>query len=145
MNSICLHVDEYRDNNVLTKDGIEFMNVQVIKLLIDGIDIEKDVNFTDAMICWQDLSQSCYITGNYLIFTCACGVAMDGGWEGVDITVSDDCINWKLEIGNIIYDYKFNKKEYVTEIKSIENYLKLNTTLTLEPSTVVYPEDWVNL
>ena len=55
MNRILLYVDEYRGSRTLIKDGITFSNTKIIKLLIDGIDIEEDVNLFDAMIYFPEL------------------------------------------------------------------------------------------
>ncbi len=145
MNSISIYIEEYRDANILIKDGINFNNIEVIKILIDGEDIEEDKHFSDAMIYWRDLSLSYHKTGQYLIFTCACGIADDGGWEGVYVTVDDKHIRWELEVGNKIYAYKFDKEQYISEIKSVKDFLKSNAVLTLEPRTVVYPEGWNKL
>lgn len=142
MNTITLYVDEYSGSNCIVKDGITFKNVQIIKLLIDGEDIDCDENLSGSLIYMHELSKSYIKSGKYLIFTCANGIAIDGGWEGIDVTVDADMIKWKFEVGNIFYHYTFEKDEYVSEVKSIENFLKVHNQLTLEPSVVMYPEDW---
>ena len=142
MNEIILYVDEYRDSSTLIKDGITFSNTKIVKLLIDGIDVEEDVNLFDAMIYFPELCLSYQNTGRYLIFTCANGIAMNGGWEGVDVIVDEYTINWSFEAGDTVYKYNFDKLEYILEIESVRSFLKENNELALEPSWIMFPEKW---
>ncbi len=144
MNTIILYVEQYAGSDTLKKDGITFKNVKVIKLLIDGEDIEVDNNFKDSLIYFSELKASCKISGKYLIFTCACGNAIDGGWEGVNVTVHDKTIEWEFEVGDSLYSFLFEKNDYVEEIESLEKFLSEDKHLVLEPEHVVFPDNFSN-
>ncbi len=139
MNHISLFLEEYKNNDKLYKDGLLFHDIIVIKLLIDGEAIEDNEYFDDALIYFNELKASTVYSGKYLIFTCACGVAEDGGWEGVNVEVEEHKIKWCMEVGGKIFRYVFNKSEYISEVKAIEISIN-NTNLILEPSAVVFPE-----
>ncbi|WP_216740435.1 hypothetical protein [Hahella sp. HN01] len=139
MNSFTLYPEEYRNGNTLTKDGISFSESVVVKLLIDGEDVEEIGGFSDALVYFDELRSSIDSSGKYLIFTCANGIAEDGGWEGVSVEFGDETVNWKFEFGGRFFDYTFDRKEYVSEIDSLATYL-VNCDLQLAPKSVIFPE-----
>lgn len=142
MENIILYVEEYGGAKELVKDGINFKNSQVIKLLIDGYEIDSNKGFEDSLIYFDELEKSFEKSGNYLIFTCACGIADDGGWEGVFVKVSGSKITWTIEVGDSVLNFSFDKEQYVSEVLSVKKHLESNDALTLEPSSVTFPEDF---
>ena len=61
--------------------NIKFNNCSYLQLLIDDIDIRLFDEFDDFLIVYSELYASAQNSGKFLIFTCACGVADDGGWD----------------------------------------------------------------
>jgi hypothetical protein len=139
MNHITLYVEQYFGENELSKNGLHFNDIVVVKLLIDGADIEDSQYFQDGIIYFDELEASTKGSGNYLIFTCGCGIAEDGGWEGVSVTIDDDEVRWLLEVGDHVFKYTFSKSDYLKEVESIRSYLG-KCDQTLEPTTVVFPD-----
>ena len=140
MNQFVMYVDEYSDSRKLVKDGITFSNVCIIKIMIDGYDLDEREYFRDSLVYFDELKGSYKKSGRYLIFTCGNGIADDGGWEGVDVVVTDSLVKWSIELGYSIDHFTFDKKEYEQEINSVEKYLNRNSSLILEPSSVIFPE-----
>ncbi len=142
MNTITLYVDEFKGpNNLLIKSGISFCDVQIVKLLIDGEDILMSEGFEDTLLYFNELATSYRESGKYLLFTSSSGVTLEGVWERVEVVLGSYTIKWAFELGDKIYEYEFKKDEYISEVKSIEEYLRNNNELDLEPVSVVYPED----
>lgn len=140
VNQLILYVDEYLDSRKLVKDGITFNDVRIIKVMIDGYELDERDYFRDSLVYFDELKNSIQKSGRYLIFTCGCGIADDGGWEGVDVEITDSLVKWSIEVGDSTEHFTFCKKEYEQEISSVEEQLKHNDFLRLEPSTVVFPE-----
>jgi hypothetical protein len=139
MNSLTVYVEEYSDGEVLLKHGIRFSNSLIIKVLIDGEDIQDFEGFEDSLIYFDELKESAKKAGKYLIFTCSCGIAEDGGWEGVDVDITDDQVTWVFEVGDKIHRYTFDKSEYLNEIQSVLPQVE-GAKLKVEPSSVMFPE-----
>ena len=142
MNSLTLYLEEHKNDSELLKHGIHFKNSIFIKMLIDGEDIEELDGFEDALVVFEELRKSTESSGKYLIFTCACGVAEDGGWEGVDVSIDGDNVKWEFEVGDKFYRYIFDKNEYLAEVQSIITPIE-KTDLQIEPRSVIYPENFV--
>jgi len=140
-NYLTLYIEEHTKENELFKHGILFNNSLIIKMLIDGEEVEKFENFEDAFIVLDELKMSAKGSGKYLIFTCACGIAEDGGWEGVDVSIDQGKIAWKFEVADKQYRYIFDKSEYLTEIDSILGLIN-SSELKIEPKSVIFPENF---
>ncbi len=140
-NSIVIYIEEYRKGSELIKHGICFNNSLLIKILIDGESIDELDGFEDAFVVFEELLESTKSSGKYLIFTCACGIAEDGGWEGVIVIVDETEVTWEFELGDKNYQFKFGKKEYVSQVQSILIPLK-ETELQVEPASVIFPENF---
>jgi hypothetical protein len=138
MNSICIYVEEYAGDSIRNLHGINFSNSLFVKLLIDGDDIESLENFEDVLIYYKELRKSLEGDGKYLILTCACGIAEDGGWEGVQVRYDDMKVHWTFDAGDLGIHYSFCRTEYENEIQSIAESIQ-NTDLEVQPSGVIYP------
>lgn len=122
-----------------TKDGILFNNVSYIKLLVDGRDIFEDIKFRDSFIYFSELKKTMQGDGKYLIFTCACGVADDGGWDGIWVSYSNDIVQWRHSELDI--DWSFDINQYFSSILVLEKKIE-GQNHRLEPRNVVFPEYW---
>jgi hypothetical protein len=79
----------------ITMDGVLFKNCAIIELFID----EKNITQTDfkgSFIHFDELKSSTQGTGKFLIFTCACGVADDAGWQRINVIHQHDQIDWQF-------------------------------------------------
>lgn len=127
-------------NTTTNKDGIYFEDISYIKVLIDQIDLLETDIFIDAFLYFDELEKSIHADGEYLLFTCACGIADDSGWKKVRVSHVDEYIMWEILLhNNIIKTYKFEKTLYVNEISNINMQIN-NIRIQLEPKYVVFPE-----
>lgn len=144
MNSLTLFLEEHTGTDIINIEGIPFENAIFVKMLIDGVGIEELDCFDDSQVYFEELRESCSSSGNYLIFTCACGIAEDAGWDGVAVKIDETTVKWTFELGNRIYYYSFDLDEYHAEIKAIELQLR-QTKLTLQPTGVIFPFEFKRL
>ena len=95
------------------------------------------------MVFGEELMNSLKGSGRYLIFVNASGLADDGGWTGVDVQYEDNTVKWSFEVDDDSYLFCFNERNYRSEVKRIsEEILQLPAEIVLEPSQVMFPEDW---
>ncbi|MBJ6764141.1 hypothetical protein JGU66_25485 [Myxococcaceae bacterium JPH2] len=121
-------------------DGIHFSNAVFVRVFIDGDDIGCVDPFRGSVVVFDELEKSVGASGNYLIFTCACGVAEDGGWEGVEVMQGESTVSWNLDVGEG-FRFVFERSNYVGEITSIKRMLD-REALPLVPSAVIFPENF---
>ncbi len=140
INNIKLTLEVIKENEVLLLEGIEFRKCSYIKLFIDNVDMRTLEEFDDMLIVFSELQKSTEINGKFLIFTCACGIADDGGWEYVDVTHSNDTIEWSF-YRNKKYHFNFNRQDYLSEFDSLNLKIKDIKDYHLIPRNVVYPEE----
>lgn len=138
MDTLALYLDRFEDGRLLEKDGIVFSNVSIVKLLIDGEDLDDVYSFQNSLIYFNELRESTLNSGSYFIFTCACGVAEDGGWEGVIVTHSGEVVEWTIDVGSRVYRYVFNKQRYCDEIEALRMAINISN-LPMEPRQVIFP------
>jgi hypothetical protein len=141
MNTLSLYLEQVTGENSLEKDGIQFREVALIKMIIDGEYFDENEPFKDSLIFFDELEESAKKSGNYLIFTCACGIAEDGGWEGVRVTINDLNVVWELDAGMANLRYELARAEYESEIKSVKDMLEENL-LPVAPVSVIFPENF---
>jgi hypothetical protein len=141
MNTLILYLEQLTGEHTISKDGIHFHDVAIVKMMIDGSDFDEFSPFKDSLVFFDELEKSKESSGNYLIFTCACGIAEDGGWEGVQVTLQDSTVNWKIDVGEGIIEYTFARSEYDIEIKSVKDMLQKNS-FPVEPTAVIFPENF---
>lgn len=141
MNTLILYLDQLSDGKHQIKHGIHFCDVAIVKAAIDGEDIDENEYFKDSLIYFDELKKSKLGTGRYLIFTCACGIAEDGGWEGGKVEINDTIVCWKIEMWNETLQYFFDREQYEHEIDSMNEHLG-RCGLPLEPLNVIFPENF---
>ena len=127
------------NSDIKVLDGFRFSNIAFIKLLIDDKDIFKD--FPTAVIVFEELKDSMIKSGEYLIFTCICGIANDLNVSLVKVTHKKHTIEWKFSLRENIYKFEFKRVEYLEEIKNLRSEIKkLPPNIILEPLYYAYPE-----
>ena len=118
MNRLKINVVTLKEDEYLIRDSIRFENCSYLQLLIDDKDIATYPDFEDILIVPSELRKSSLQTGEYLLFTCACGVADDGGWSKIKVTHSEAIVQWDFLRGKP-YCFKFSKENYLKEIQII--------------------------
>ena len=134
MNKLKINVVTLKEDEYLIRDSIRFENFSYLQLLIDYEDIATYPDFEDMIIVPSELCKSSLQTGEYLLFTCACGVADDGGWSKIKVTHSEAIVQWDFLRGKP-YCFKFSKENYLKEIQIINK-----KSYTFIPKEIIFPE-----
>ncbi|MBO1884382.1 hypothetical protein J4N46_08090 [Capnocytophaga sp. Marseille-Q4570] len=134
MNKLKINVVTLKEDEYLIRDSIRFENFSYLQLLIDYEDIATYPDFEDMLIVPSELCKSSLQTGEYLLFTCACGVADDGGWSKIKVTHSEAIVQWDFLRGKP-YCFKFSKENYLKEIQIINK-----KSYTFIPKEIIFPE-----
>lgn len=122
-------------------DGIIFSGIAYIVVSIDGISLNNSKHFIDSFIVFEELLKSTYETGGYLLFTSVSGIADAGGWSYVKVEHNAEKIKWAIEIDGRVFNYYFERNEYLRQVNRLENEIKqLGDDTNLEPQFVIYPE-----
>ena len=124
--------------------NIKFNNCSYLQLLIDDIDIRLFDEFDDFLIVYSELYASAQNSGKFLIFTCACGVADDGGWDYVNVTHKKSSIESRflqkntlgqalIKVSNIMTTNPVrNNKELRIDISSKKSIYDINSGFMLK-------------
>jgi hypothetical protein len=141
MNEISLEIEHVTKENSISIDGILFENCVFISLSIDNLKIVPNGLFSESLVYWPELFLSVRGSGQFLIFTCACGVADDGGWDRIDVQHKEEHVKWSFFYDEHQYSFTFQKEQYFLEIERIRNKLaEINNRVKLEPKNVIFPE-----
>lgn len=138
MNSLILYVDRIGVGSSLRMDGILFSEVSLVRVMVDGQALHEIGEFKDSLVCFDELMLSAKGSGRYLIFTCACGVAEDGGWEGVEVRHSDSSVTWDLELAAERLHFEFERADYLSQLSAVSEAVGA-AGLPLAPRAVVFP------
>jgi len=79
----------------IEKDKVEKNHVHILMYIDNGYFLSilgEEVN----SVFFEELLASTQETGDYLIFTCSCGVTDCGGWERINVTHDEIAIKWNL-------------------------------------------------
>ena len=107
MNRLKINVVTLKEDEYLIRDSIRFENCSYLQLFIDDKDIATYPDFEDILIVPTELYKSSLQSGEYLLFTCACGVADDGGWATIKVTHSEAIVQWDF-LRDKPYCFKFS-------------------------------------
>ena len=118
MNRLKINVVTLKKDEYLIRDSIRFENCSYLQLFIDDKDIATYPDFEDMLIVPSELRKSSLQSGEYLLFTCACGVADDGGWATIKVTHSEAIVQWDF-LRDKPYCFKFSKENYLKEVQVI--------------------------
>jgi hypothetical protein len=140
MDSLNLSIEHITKENSISIDGILFENCVFISLSIDNLKIVPNGLFSESLVFWSELLLTVKGSGQFLIFTCACGVADDGGWDKISVNHVEEHIKWSFSFNENQYSFTFEKEQYFVEIESIRSQLLENIRVKLEPKNVVFPE-----
>ncbi|MHA7632472.1 hypothetical protein [Corallococcus sp. M7] len=139
MDVLTLSLEHVTDGRSVLLDGIRFSDVAFVGICIDGEELRARPQLSDAVVVFDELERSATGSGRYLIFTCACGVAEDGGWEGVDVEHGESSVCWTFEVASESFRFVFDRAHYVEEIAALRTKLA-QEVLPLDPRGAVFPE-----
>lgn len=143
MNQISLKITELTSDKFVLVDGVKISESILISLIIDGR-CHRSLKYMDvSLVVFSELVRSLSGDGRYLIFTSACGVADEGGWEGVKVKFIEDRVDWNFHVEDAEYHFEFDLVKYEKEIRKYQKILATSKQkLELEPSQVFFPESW---
>ena len=139
INELKLNLKYIDADDKILFDNILFSDCVYVDIVIDDHDLRDDPNFSDMLVVFSELLKSAEETGAFLIFTCACGIADDGGWGYVKVMHSKEHIKWDFTTDRS-YGFIFNKALYVEQIKNIQYRLSSLKGERLIPKSIIYPE-----
>lgn len=105
-------------------EGIQFSSCTFIEILIDGVSITEIGDFESGVVVWEQLKESTRAPGEYLLFTCYCGIPEDAGWDYIYVEHISDKIVWELDRAGH-RRFEFDMVELKEQIKSCEVQLNL--------------------
>ncbi|KZZ46995.1 hypothetical protein A3759_18480 [Thalassolituus sp. HI0120] len=135
MNQLLIRPEEVE---LLSRDGIEFKNNTFIELDVDHQPYLIYEAFEEGTVYWPELKASCLCSGEYLIFTCACGIADDAGWNLITVTHSESEVIWDF-YRNGKQRFCFDKANYQSQINECERQMNL-IQFPLAVEHAVFPE-----
>jgi hypothetical protein len=138
MNLIKFELVELDGVETVEYENIIYSNCAFIKLHVDGIDLIKETEDRKGVVVWDELNKSKNNSGDFLIITCMCGVADDGGFKFVTIDRDENFVKWTFNDDTKI-NWTFDKAQFDQELLQLETKLQ-NLKLPLEPKNVQFPE-----
>ncbi|MES2571546.1 MAG: hypothetical protein V4710_16015 [Verrucomicrobiota bacterium] len=141
MDAICLDLKRLESGEELTIDGIVFSQCVLIRIHINGGSFDSLEVFPDSLAVFSELERSLAGSGLYLLFSCACGMADDGGWDYVRVTHAESTITWSFHRDRA-YLFRFKKDLYRMAIAECAKQIDLlDPEMPVEPAFIVYPEE----
>lgn len=142
MNHIQFILERVGDASIL-RDDISFKNMAFINPIVDGKSLFDKEDFVDSFMVYDELIRSSQASGKYLLFTCACGVADDGGWDGVQVVIDATRISWEIKRDPHMATLSFDVSQFNSELENLSKEVnRLDSNYSLEPIHVVFPEEW---
>lgn len=123
-------------------DGITMSDCLLVEAKINGLKILGETFYEDGLIVFEELKDSIGESGDFLIFTCACGIADDGGWGMTSVKHKEDRVEWVVRRGDDEKRYSFEKQGYQNSIKLLKEEAEQleQKGLRLEPVNPIPPE-----
>lgn len=139
MNILALPIEIVGASNVKDIDGIQFSSCAFVQIEVDGDALLEREDFRGSSVYFEELKKSVLGSGQFLIFTCACGIADDGGWTRVDVEHKSGTVSWAFERAGQIR-FVFALPQYTAAIQSCRAALEaVPTSFVIEPQHVVFP------
>ena len=138
MNQIQFELAVLEGSEAVEYENIIYSKCAFIKLHVDGIDLIKLTEDRKGVVVWDELKKTLLSSGDYLILTCMCGVADDGGFNLVTVQRNDSYVTWTFNDDSGVA-LIFDKFQYDMEVSSLGSEIN-ELIVPLEPSNVVFPE-----
>jgi hypothetical protein len=107
-------------------------------LHVDIIDLIKETEDRKGVVVWGELNKAKNNSGDFLILTCMCGVADDGGFNLITVDRGENLVKWTFNDDTKI-KWTFDKVQFDQELLQLETQVQ-NLKLPLEPKNVLFPE-----
>ncbi len=114
-------------------------NDPTLLLFIDGTEFRRIIIDNSNSAVFYNLADSLQDTGDYLIFTCVCGVADCGGWDKVHVVHANNKVKWTFNFNSKQYVFTFPIDNYKDEIYKIQQRIDLEKII-LQPQFATDPE-----
>jgi len=105
-----------------------------IKLLLDSVEFMESES-----VILEELLRSTKGGGEFLIFTCTCGIADCGGWEYVKVMHEENVVKWHFTRDEREYAFEFEALSYMGEIERMAFEIG-RRNIKLSPAHWVAPE-----
>lgn len=140
MNKFNLVLKVFKNENSIEYEKIIYSNSAFIEPVVDGNNLTTVSKNRKGIVVWNEVKKTISKSGQFLILTCVCGIADDGGFDLVDVKRKEKSVLWKFkDESNWIWE--FDKKEYDLEINRLKKKItELSVEITLEPENVIFPE-----
>ena len=137
-----LQLETLTTSKIKKIDGIVMSNCILVDLFINEVSVLGDEFYEDGLVVFDELRKSVETSGDFLIFTCACGVADDGGWEMTNVQHEKAAVKWTVARGDEEKKYVFESASYVEQIRTMAKEIELlqKKGLALEPRNPIPPE-----
>lgn len=106
-----------------------------LDLKIDG---KKFLDNSNAAV-FDELENSLNGNGEFLIFTCNCGIADCAGWKKITVKHEIGKVIWSFKYGNENFIFEFDFASYRNEIEKIRLEINQNK-IKLQPDLIMDPE-----
>ncbi len=138
MNNIKFELIKLDVTKTVEYEGIIYSNCAFIKLHVDDIDFFKETEDRKGVVVWDELNKAKNSSGDYLILTCTCGVADDGGFDFITVDRGENAVKWTFNDDTKII-WTFDKAQFDQELLRLERDIQ-ELELGLEPKNVLFPE-----
>lgn len=140
MNYLGLDVKIIKKADLFELDGLFFTQAAFI-WPNSASDLRQYIG-NDGLIVFSELEKSLSGSGAYLIFTAVGGIAIDSGWDYVNVEYTNSIVNWEFWINDNLISLSFDLTEYHSEIIGLKDRIKnLPQGVVLEPSQIIFPDD----
>lgn len=122
----------------IKNDGNPGVPEYYLLLKIDGEEFLKEIDEDFNVVYFNDLKESSKGPGQFLIFTCSCGIADCGGWDYVTVRHENGKVIWDFQYEQDFH-FEFASDQYAEEIAKITDEVA-DKALVLEPVHAIGPE-----
>lgn len=137
MNTLWLSLDFVPAHEVRKIDGIQFSSCVFIKLEIDHRNLLEQDGFAGSVVYFQELEKSMQASGEFFIFTCACGIPEDAGWDRIHVKHEGKIVHWSFKREEPFH-FAFDRNQYIAAIENCANKLKkLDHKWDVEPKHLI--------
>ncbi len=138
MNKIDFKLEILQGNEIFEYESIIYSNCAFIKLIIDNIDLIKETKDRKGVVVWSELKKTKDNSGKFLILTCVCGVADDGGFQLVTVEHGETIVKWIFNDETKLL-WEFDKMDYDLKLSKLDSQIE-KLTVPLEPTNILFPE-----
>ncbi|RBW55840.1 hypothetical protein DS884_15945 [Tenacibaculum sp. E3R01] len=87
----------FKDEISIEYEKIIYSNSAFIEPVIDGNNLTTESTDRKGIVVWNEVKKTISKSGQFLILTCVCGIADDGGFDLVDVKRKEKSVLWKFK------------------------------------------------